>query len=146
MLQQDKADVFQKSGFSFYPRISNYQEEVFLASDFNAPHNVCSVPSIHLGDIMMHVGDIMSTGGGGGGGCAVPWGYHDACGDIMNTVGGVQCLGEISWCMWGISWVPRGMFISCDSGWKRTQWLFWLNFEHLDRYEIGWLCLWWHCT
>ena len=32
------------------------------------------------GDIMMYVGDILSTMGGGG--------YHDVCGGIMNTLRG----------------------------------------------------------
>ena len=27
------------------------------------------------------------------GGCSVPWGYHDACGDVISTVEGVQYHG-----------------------------------------------------
>ena len=35
-----------------------------------------------VGDIMMHVGDILSTVGG----CTVPWGMYSTVGDIMINV------------------------------------------------------------
>ena len=67
-----------------------------------------------VGDIMINVGDILSTVGvfstvgdimstvGGyleyHGGCSVPWGIHDARGDIMSTVEGVQYCGGKVFC------------------------------------------------
>ena len=63
----------------------------------------CSVP---WGDIMINMGDILST-----------MGVFSTVGDIMSTVGvilstvrDVQYCGGISWCTWGMSWVPWRVF------------------------------------
>ena len=51
---------------------------------------------INVGDTLSTVGDIMSTVGGYleyCRGCSVPWGYPDARGDIMSTVGVFSTVG-----------------------------------------------------
>ena len=64
-----------------------------------------------MGEIMMHVGDILSTVER----CPVPWGISGVpWGVILSTMGDTQYRGRISWCTWTDIMSTVGVFSTVE--------------------------------